>query len=186
MLAGEQEIEEEGTALDTPYQTVKKLLPITPGTGAGHSLDELDRNFFRGSEVDFLAELENLVSFNDEAHHLGEWKTTFETIEKKWQQALTAISETKKEKFIQIDFSATPYTITGSGQKRTKHHFPHIITNFELARAIRAGLVKTVAIDKRKVKISSTIKILLNSKLYSKFLSVIMYFAPLLMASGIY
>ena len=26
----------------------------------------------------------------------------------------------------------------------------HIITNFELAQAIRAGLVKTVAIDKRK------------------------------------
>ena len=103
-----------------PYQTVKKLLPITPGTGAGHSLDELDRNFFRGSEVDFLANLEDLVSFNDEAHHLGEWKTAFETMEKKWQQALTAISETKKEKFIQIDFSATPYTITGSGQKRTK------------------------------------------------------------------
>ena len=150
LLAGEEEIEEAGTALDTPYQTVKKLLPITPGTGAGHSLDELDRNFFRGSEVEFLAELEDLVSFNDEAHHLGEWKTSFETIEKKWQQALTAISETKKEKFIQIDFSATPYTITGSGQKRTKHHFPHIIINFELAQAIRAGLVKTVAIDKRK------------------------------------
>jgi len=150
LLVGEEEIEEAGTALDTPYQTVKKLLPITPGTGAGHSLDELDRNFFRGSEVEFLAELEDLVSFNDEAHHLGEWKTSFETIEKKWQQALTAISETKKEKFIQIDFSATPYTITGSGQKRTKHHFPHIIINFELAQAIRAGLVKTVAIDKRK------------------------------------
>lgn len=150
LLAGEEEIEEVGTALDTPYQTVKKLLPITPGTGAGHSLDELDRNFFRGSEVDFLAGLEDLVSFNDEAHHLGEWKTSFETIEKKWQQALTVISETKKEKFIQIDFSATPYTITGSGQKRTKHHFPHIIINFELAQAIKAGLVKTVAIDKRK------------------------------------
>ena len=150
LLAGEEEIEEAGTALDTPYQTVKKLLPITPGTGVGHSLDELDRNFFRGSEVEFLAELEDLVSFNDEAHHLGEWKTSFETIEKKWQQALTVISETKKEKFIQIDFSATPYTITGSGQKRTKHHFPHIIINFELAQAIRAGLVKTVAIDKRK------------------------------------
>jgi len=150
LLAGEQEIEEEGTALDTPYQTVKKLLPITPGTGAGHSLDELDRNFFRGSEVDFLAELENLVSFNDEAHHLGEWKTTFETIEKKWQQALTAISETKKEKFIQFDFSATPYTVTGSGQKRTKHHFPHIIIDFQLVQAIKAGLVKMVAIDKRK------------------------------------
>lgn len=150
LLIGEEEIEEEGTALDIPYQTIKKLLPITPGTGAGHSLNELDRKKFMGSEIDFLAKLESLVSFNDEAHHLGEWKTTFETIEKKWQQALTVISKTKKEKFIQIDFSATPYTITGSGQKRTKHHFPHIIINFELIQAIKAGLVKTVAIDKRK------------------------------------
>ena len=51
---------------------------------------------------------------------------------------------------MQIDFSATPYTVTGSGQKRSLHYFPHIITNFELVEAIKQGLVKTVAIDKRK------------------------------------
>jgi len=39
------------------------------------------------------------------------------------------ISEPKKEKFIQIDFSATPYSVTGSGQKRTRHFFPHIVVN---------------------------------------------------------
>ena len=52
--------------------------------------------------------------------------------------------------FIQVDFSATPYDITGSGQKRTKHYFPHIIVDYTLNSAIRAGLVKTIAIDKRK------------------------------------
>ena len=150
LLAGENEVDESGTALDSPDLTIKKLLPITPGIGAGHSLGELDRNYFKGKELDYLVGLNDLVSFNDEAHHLGEFKTSFEVMDKKWQEALDAISENKKGKFIQIDFSATPYTITGSGQKRSQHFFPHIIVDFELAEAIKQGLVKTVAIDKRK------------------------------------
>lgn len=150
LLVGEEEDNDDGTALDSPEKTLKKLLPITPGTGAGHSLEELDRNYFKGSELNYLSKLDDLVSFNDEAHHLGEWKTQFEVFEKKWQLALSKISDTKKEKFIQIDFSATPYTVTGSQLKRTKDFFPHIIIDFELARAIKLGLVKTVAIDKRK------------------------------------
>ena len=150
LLVGADDDDDDGTALDSPDQTLKKLLPITPGTGAGHSLEELDRNYFKGSELNYLSKLEDLVSFNDEAHHLGEWKTEFEVLEKKWQLALSMISETKKEKFIQIDFSATPYTVTGSKIKRTKHYFPHLVVDFELVQAIKAGLVKTVAIDKRK------------------------------------
>lgn len=104
----------------------------------------------RGRELDFLSRLPDLVVFNDEAHHLGELKKSDEVLEKKWQDALDEISGKKGARFIQIDFSATPYTITGSGQKRTRHFFPHIIVNFELVTAIRNGLVKTVAIDKRK------------------------------------
>lgn len=50
----------------------------------------------------------------------------------------------------EVDFSATPYDVTGSGQKRIKHYFPHIIVDFDLRTAIRGGLVKTIAIDKRK------------------------------------
>ena len=49
-----------------------------------------------------------------------------------------------------MDFSATPYIVTGSGQSRVQNHFPHIVSNFELVDAINEGLVKTVAIDKRK------------------------------------
>jgi len=150
LLVDEDDIEEDETPLDSPEKTVKKLLPITPGTGAGHSLEELDNDYFRGKELDFLVGLDDLVSFNDEAHHLAEWKTSFEVLDKKWQKALDDISEKKKNKFIQIDFSATPYTVTGSGQKTTKHFFPHIIIDFELPEAIKQGLVKTVAIDKRK------------------------------------
>ena len=71
-------------------------------------------------------------------------------MEKKWQESLDYIYKKKKNNFVQIDFSAIPYHVTGSGQKRTKHFFPHIIVNFELIEAIKHGLVKTVAIDKRK------------------------------------
>lgn len=150
LLAGEDDLDDDETPLDSPEKTVKKILPITPGTSSGHSLEELDRNYLRGKELAYLAKLEDLVVFNDEAHHLGEWKKSDEVLDKKWQEALDDISEKKKNKFIQIDFSATPYTVTGSGQKITQHFFPHIIVDFELAEAIKQGLVKTVAIDKRK------------------------------------
>lgn len=150
LLAGEEPEEEIGTALDSPQQTVKRLLPITPGTTAGHSLEQLDDQYLRGKEIQYLAKLPDLLVFNDEAHHLGEWKKAEEVFEKKWQEALLIVMGDKKTRFIQVDFSATPYSVTGSGQKRTRHFFPYIITNFELVNAIRTGLVKTVAIDKRK------------------------------------
>ena len=150
LLSGEDEEEESGSPLDDPAVALRKLLPITPGTTAGHSLNELDNKYLRGKELDFLSKLPNLVVFNDEAHHLGEFKKSDEVLEKRWQDALDNIAGSKGQGFIQVDFSATPYTVMGSGQKRTKHYFPHIIVNFELVTAIRLGLVKTVAIDKRK------------------------------------
>lgn len=150
LLAGEEEDSEEGTALDSPEYVVKRLLPIAPGVSAGHALDVLDSQYLRGKEIEFLASMPELMVFNDEAHHLSEIKKSYEVLEKKWQEALDEISKGKKDRFVQIDFSATPYSVSGSGQKRTRHFFPHIIVNFELALAIKKGYVKTVAIDKRK------------------------------------
>ncbi len=149
-LLVEEETEEEISPLEDPSAAVKKEFPIRPGTSAGHSLEVLDNQYFKKRQLDFLANLKDVVVFNDEAHHLGEWKQDDEVLEKKWQKALNHIQKEKKDKFIQIDFSATPYNVTGSGQKRQIHYFPHIITNFELKDAIKRGLVKTVAIDKRK------------------------------------
>jgi len=57
LLAGENEEEYTGTALDNPSQTVKEILPITPGTTAGHSLDQLDTRYLKGREIDFLSKL---------------------------------------------------------------------------------------------------------------------------------
>ena len=148
-----EEDEEEGkpdSALDSPDIAVKELLPLTPGTSQGHSLEELDNKYTRGQELDYLSSLQNLVVFNDEAHHLGEMKKSKDTVEKKWQEALDKISGTKKNKYIQVDFSATPYIVAGSGQNQVRNYFPHIVANFELVDAIKKGLVKTVAIDKRK------------------------------------
>ncbi|MFH0970563.1 MAG: DEAD/DEAH box helicase family protein [Candidatus Diapherotrites archaeon] len=149
LLMGDEEDDEEGTPLDTPYKAIRKMLPITPGKTGKHSLETLDNQYLRGKGMDFLVNLTDLVVFNDEAHHLGEFKKEDEILEKKWQQALDMIAKSKRNSFLQVDFSATPYIITGS-KKRTKHFFPHIITNFEIVRAIKLGLVKTVAIDKRK------------------------------------
>jgi len=151
-LLVEEETNDNISPLEDPSATLKKVFPIRPGTTAGHSLNVLDNQYFRGKELDFLANLPDIVVFNDEAHHLSEWKSSssYEIIEKKWQISLDTIQKNKKDSFIQVDFSATPYSITGSGKNRKKHYFPHIITDFGLVEAIQLGLVKTVAIDRRK------------------------------------
>ena len=136
--------------LDNPDLIIKELLPIRPGVSGGNSLDSLDSNYLVGKEVDFLKNLEDLMVINDEAHHIHENKIYGEIKEVEWQRSLNKISEKKGSKFMQIDFSATPYDVTGSGQKRVKHYFPHIIVDFDLKDAIRKGLVKIIAIDKRK------------------------------------
>jgi type III restriction enzyme len=150
LLVNEEELNEETNPLEDPSAVLKKEFPIRPGTNTGNILNVLDNNYFKGKQLDFLANLDDIVVFNDEAHHLGEWKKADVVLEKKWQKALNHIKKDKNHKFIQVDFSATPYNETGSGLKRQIHYFPHIITNFELKEAIQLGLVKTVAIDKRK------------------------------------
>lgn len=150
LMGAENEAEEGSSLLSNPSSIVKDLLPITPGTTAGHSLESLDNQYLSGNELEYLRSLGNICVFNDEAHHIHETKTADEIKEVEWQKSLNYISENKKENFIQIDFSATPYDVTGSGQRRTKHYFPHVIVDYTLHQAIYSGLVKTIAIDRRK------------------------------------
>lgn len=152
LLVGEDEEEEADdiSPLEDPSSAVKELLPVTPGISAGHSLNALDNQYLSGGEIEFLSNLENLVVFNDEAHHIHETKKAGIVSEVEWQKSLNRIAEGKGSRFIQIDFSATPYDVTGSGQGRTKHFFPHIIMDFDLKTAIHKGLVKTIALDRRK------------------------------------
>ena len=126
------------------------VLPLTPGRAAGNSLDVLDRRWARGNVLSYLADLPDLMVFNDEAHHIHELKSGGETSEVEWQKSLSIIAEGKGRSFVQVDFSATPYNDVGGGRKKAKLYFPHIVVDFDLKAAMRLGLVKSLVLDKRK------------------------------------
>jgi len=132
------------------YESIKGVLSIAPGVTDGHNLQHLDNRYLRGNELEYLVNLKDIFVINDEAHHIHENKVAGEIYEVEWQKSLNSILITKGKKFIQVDFSATPYNVTGSGERRTKHYFPHIIVNFDLKEAIQKGLVKTIVLDRRK------------------------------------
>lgn len=121
-------------------------LPVSPGTSAGHGLDDLDRSLGDKRELEFLRNLPGLMVINDEAHHIHEVKKHGETGEVEWQKSLRYIAEPKGIRYLQLDFSATPYNQRG----KEKVYFLHIVVDFELKTAIQTGLVKTVVLDERK------------------------------------
>ena len=148
----ENQINDETGTTDTGDVSaiIDELLPIRPGKAAGNDLGMLDRRYLRGSELEYLAELEDIMVINDEAHHIHELKRNGEIEEVEWQKGLNAIAEKKGERFFQIDFSATPYDTRGAGKNLKKLYFPHIVVDFDLATAMRKGLVKTLLLDKRQ------------------------------------
>ena len=131
---------------DSIESVIDDLLPLRPGTSGGNALDTLDSQYLRGNEMEYLAELSNLMVINDEAHHIHE----NEDDAVKWQQGLDKIFANKKDDCYQVDFSATPFTSQGSGKKSRKNYFPHIVVDFDLVTAMRMGLVKTLLLDKRQ------------------------------------
>ncbi len=133
-----------------PQQVVSAVLPLMPGRATGNSLDVLDRRYARGNVLEFLAGLPELMVFNDEAHHIHDFKREGETTEVEWQRSLSRIAATKGRRFVQVDFSATPYNDVGAGKNKRKVYFPHIVTDFDLKSAMRAGLVKSLVLDRRK------------------------------------
>lgn len=156
LLAGEEDpyvIEDEeilspGEDKD-PKRAIESFFPVSPGKAAGNSLDMLDRRFSRGTALQYLVDLPDLLVFNDEAHHIHQIKKGGETTDVEWQKSLSKIASTKSERFVQIDFSATPYNETG-GKNNSKQYFPHIVVDFDLKDAMRLGLVKSLALDKRR------------------------------------
>ena len=140
----------EGSEQLSVPEMIEQLLPIRPGKAAGNDLGMLDRRYLRGSELEYLAGLEDMMVINDEAHHIHELKRNGEIEEVEWQKGLNAIAEKKGERFFQVDFSATPYDQRGSGKKAQKCFFPHIVVDFDLATAMRKGLVKTLLLDRRQ------------------------------------
>lgn len=145
----EAEVEAPGAEIDAKA-AVQSLFPLTPGVSAGNALDALDRRYLRGGPLQALKDLPDLVVFNDEAHHIHETRKADEVTDVEWQKSLTEIASTKGRRFTQIDFSATPYNEVGAGRSKGKMYFPHIVVDFDLKSAMRAGLVKSLALDKRK------------------------------------
>ncbi|GEC74457.1 DEAD/DEAH box helicase family protein [Microbacterium maritypicum] len=148
-LDDEVEVEAPGAEID-PKAAIASFFPLTPGTSTGNALDVLDRRFLRGGPLQALKDLPDLVVFNDEAHHIHEVRKADEVTDVEWQKSLTEIASTKGRRFTQIDFSATPYNEVGSGRSKGKAYFPHIVIDFDLKSAMRLGLVKSLALDKRK------------------------------------
>jgi type III restriction enzyme len=154
--AEEQEEADTEDSIDAPaiaaeaHVVAKQALPLTPGRATGNSLDVLDRRWARGNVLAFLAELPDLLVFNDEAHHIHELKKEGEAVEVEWQKSLSRIASGKGRHFVQVDFSATPYNDVGGGRNKRKVYFPHIVVDFDLKAAMRLGLVKSLVLDKRK------------------------------------
>lgn len=147
-IEAEEDFIAPGQDLD-PVAVVQSILPLTPGTNQGNDLSVLNRRYERGGILRYLQELPGLVVFNDEAHHIHDMKKEGENTEVEWQKSLNRIAETKAARFIQIDFSATPYNQVGTSKKPKLVYFPHIIVDFPLKDAMRAGLVKSLVLDKR-------------------------------------
>ncbi len=158
LLAGQEDPDfvDDGDTIVAPgaevdaKAAVESFFPLTPGTSAGNALDTLDRRFLRGGPLQALKDLPDLVVFNDEAHHIHEVRKADEVTDVEWQKSLSEIASTKGRRFTQIDFSATPYNEVGAGKSKGKAYFPHIVVDFDLNAAMRAGLVKSLALDKRK------------------------------------
>ena len=123
---------------------VDQLLPLRPGIATGNALDVLDRRYLRGTEAEYLHDLEDLMVINDEAHHVHE--NTGDKDDVQWQQALDYMLEGKRTQ-MQVDFSATPYEQRG---KNRRIYFPHIVVDFDLRDAMQRGLVKTLSLDQRQ------------------------------------
>ncbi|NHW45953.1 DEAD/DEAH box helicase family protein [Paenarthrobacter sp. MSM-2-10-13] len=138
-----------GAAIDAKA-AIDSFFPVRPGTTAGNSLSSLDRKFTRGGPLEWLKDLPALMTFNDEAHHIHSIKKGQQVSEVEWQKSLTEIASTKGRRFIQVDFSATPYNETGTGAKKGRKWFPHIVVDFDLKQAMAQGLVKSLALDRRK------------------------------------
>lgn len=132
-------------------EMARDILPLSPGLAAGNALDVLDRRHRRGEAMAFLKDLPGLIVFNDEAHHIHTIKKGGEVSEVEWQKSLRQIASTKGRRFVQVDFSATPYNeISTRGGSNTKRFFPHIVVDFDLRSAMSQGLVKSLMLDKRK------------------------------------
>lgn len=117
---------------------------------AGSRLEVLDRRRDRGRLLAFLAALPDLVVFNYDAYPLRAPRNAARHDRTEWQKNLGRIARNKGRRFLQIDFSATPYEHVGIGRNRTRSYFRHVVADFDLKSAIGHGLVKSPVLERRR------------------------------------
>ena len=105
-----------------------------------------DSDFYRVQNFyDFLTANDSLVVINDEAHHL---QNASDKDLKRWQEAVERLYINIKGKqsttFVQYDFTATPYAISG----KKKEWMKHVIYDYGLVEAMNDMLVKQIFIEK--------------------------------------
>ncbi len=71
-----------------PRASDRRPVAADAGQGQGNGLDVLDRRYARGGMLEYLAGLPDLMVFNDEAHHIHEFRREGETTEVEWQKSL--------------------------------------------------------------------------------------------------
>lgn len=136
---------------------VTNWCPLTqPGTPlpepdchlAGSRLEAPDPRRVHGRLLAFLAALPDLVVFSYEANPCRA-SAGISHDASRWQEVLTGLARGKGPRLLQIDFSATPYRHVGVGRNRTRRYLPHVVADFDLASAIRQGLVKSPVLVRR-------------------------------------
>ncbi len=126
--------------MDELQKEVLTIIPLKPGTSGGNNLEVLDK--IKIDAVEELLKLDGLIVISDEAHHIHDEEIV-------WQQAINRLQDKyDKDKFMQLDFSATPYTVTGGDKNKIKHYFTHTIVDFGLKKALNEGLLKLITLDK--------------------------------------
>lgn len=133
--------------LENVASIVQGILPLYPSTA--NDLEKLDRAIKAGEEREYLSTLENLCIINDEAHHIYD-----DDKDLKWEGIIKYISQAIVKnggRFMQCDFSATPYIDKKLKKQNVKIHFLHIIVDFDLKTAIDSALVKNISLTQRNI-----------------------------------
>lgn len=133
--------------LENVASIVQGILPLYPSTA--NDLEKLDRAIKAGEEREYLSTLTNLCIINDEAHHIYD-----DDKDLKWEGIIKYISQAIVKnggRFMQCDFSATPYIDKKLKKQNVKIHFLHIIVDFDLKTAIHSALVKNISLTQRNI-----------------------------------
>lgn len=123
--------------------------PVEPGHGHG-GREVPDQPGDPGTLLAFLATLPDLVVLDYQAHPLRAPGNRDHLSRAEWQKRLDHMALGKGRRFLQIDFSATPYEHVGIGRNRVRSYFPHIVADLDLNSVMDLGLVKIPVLVRRR------------------------------------